>query len=75
VKRFELKFLDGPGGGKSIYADKAPPIVWLCNQRGKRWWSLSEPKELIYAEVRYEILGHALRFEGPALITYGVVDD
>jgi hypothetical protein len=74
-KRFELKFLDGPGGGKSIHADKAPPCIWLCNFRGKRWWALSEPEQMVWVEVTYKLLGYAMRLEGPALITYGVDDE
>lgn len=75
MKPYELKFLDGPGSGKSIYSDKAPQCIWLCNRLGKRWWALRKPTEKVWIEKTYKQLGHAPRFDGTALVSYGVANE
>lgn len=73
MKRYELKFLDGPGGGRSIEADEFHKVVWLVNA-GRRFWTFHEP-ERQYVEARYKLIGHAPRLDGHALLVYGIDDE
>ena len=73
MKRFEWKFLDGPGAGRSVFSDHAPATLWLCGRLGKRWWTFKEPEKM-FVEATYELRGHAPRLEGPTLLTYGQVE-
>jgi hypothetical protein len=72
MKRFELKFLDGPGAGRSIEADKPHPSVWLCEEAGIKWWTFTEPLRPKVILAKYELLGSAPRRDNGYLIAYGV---
>lgn len=75
MKKYELKFLDGPGGGRSIQLDVVPKVVWLCSGRKGRYWRITEPEDTILIESIYDLKGHAPRLDGRALIVYVVRDD
>lgn len=73
MKRYELKFLDGPGGGKVIEADHVHKRVWLVNS-GRRMWTFHEPERMpgYQIEAVYKLLGHAPRLDGHDLLVYGL---
>lgn len=75
MKRFNLEFIDGPGEGRSIEADKCPKAVWLCNNGTHKWWTLKEPKDNHLAEARYKVLGHVLLDDERYRIMYGLEKD
>lgn len=74
MKRYELKLLDGPGAGKSIRSDSAPPIIWLCKDASKRWWTFKEPF-MSFPVAEYHLLGQAPRVDGSYLVAYGVKEE
>lgn len=69
-----MKFLDGPGRGRSVWADHCGSPAWLCNRLGKRWITFREP-DPIYVEAVYKVKGHAPRLDGSALVLYVVKHD
>ena len=76
MKRFELKFLDGPGRGRSVWTDKAPPArVWLCRRLGRRWLAVRQPEDKALVEATYRNTGIAERLDGTAVASYGVDDE
>jgi hypothetical protein len=72
--KYELKFLDGPGGGRSFELDKVPKVVWLCSGLKGRFWRIEKPDDFLI-EATYDLKGYAPRLDGRALIVYGVRDD
>lgn len=74
MKRYQLKFVDGPGRGRSVWTDKTPPpTVWLCARLGRRWIALREPEERPFVEATYRNRGVAESLDGHAVASYGVV--
>ena len=70
--RFELRFLDGPGEGKTLNVEVGPPkVVWLCGDGNRKWWTFSEPA-FRFVEAEYKIEGFAPRRGERYLILYGV---
>lgn len=74
MSQFELKFLDGPGAGRSVWVDHVPGTVWLCHKISGRYWTFTQPEKMLI-EATYKLIGHAPRFDGTALLVYGVADD
>lgn len=74
MKRFELKFLDGPGAGKSVWANEPHKRAWLCEEAGTKWWTFTEPMRPWIVVAEYKIVGSAHRREGTYLVCYGVVE-
>jgi hypothetical protein len=73
VKRYEVKFLDGPGDGKVIETDQVHKVIWLINT-GRRYWTFTEPEHAPghSTEAIYKLLGHAPRLDGRDLLVYGL---
>lgn len=72
MSRFELKFLDGPGAGRSIEGHKPHSTVWLCNANGIKWWTFTKPEHPHFIEAEYSLVGQAPRPGEKYLIVYGV---
>jgi hypothetical protein len=67
--KYEIRFLDGPGVGRTIEVENLHKYVWLVND-GNRKWTFTEPYG-IPVETKYRLEGHAPRPDGTYLLTFG----
>lgn len=66
--KYEIRFLDGPGTGRTIEVEELHKYVWLVRDSGGRRWTFSEPPSY---EIKYRLEGHAPRPDGTYLLTFG----